>query len=168
MAVPVLTWSGRCFASRVCGSLLRSAGLPDLVCETPDDFVARAIHLAGAGRGELELIRQRLIANRDTCTLFDVAKLSRALEELYLQMRADYIAGNLPRPRLSNLDAYFDIGVAQDHEVREIGALTDYEGFYRAQLARRHYHHPMDADGRLWAGEEKPDAQRVRAKPKAA
>jgi predicted O-linked N-acetylglucosamine transferase (SPINDLY family) len=168
MAVPVLTWSGRCFASRVCGSLLRSAGLPDLVCEKPDDFVARAIHLAGAGRGELELIRQRLIANRDTCTLFNVAKLSRSLEDLYRQMRADYIGGNLPQPRLANLDAYFEIGVAQDHEVREIGALTDYDGFYRAQLARRHYHHPMQADGRLWPGEEKPDAMRLRNKPKAA
>lgn len=168
MAVPVLTWSGRCFASRVCGSLLRSAGLPDLVCETPDDFVARAIHLAGAGRGELEIVRQRLIANRDTCTLFDVAKLSRSLEDLYRQMRADYIGGKLPQPRLANLDAYFEIGVAQDHEVREIGALTDYDGFYRAQLARRHYHHPMDADGRLWVGEEKSDAPRMRAKRKAA
>jgi hypothetical protein len=50
----------------------------------------------------------------------------------------------------------------------EIDALTDDESFYRARLARRHYHHPMDADGRLWAGEEKPDAQRARAKPKAA
>lgn len=50
----------------------------------------------------------------------------------------------------------------------EIDALTDDESFCRARLARRHYHHPMDADGRLWAGEEKPDAQRARAKPKAA
>lgn len=169
MGVPVLTWSGRCFASRVCGSLLRAAGLPDMVCNTPEDFVARAIHLAGKGIGELEIVKQRLIANRDTCTLFDVAKLSRALEDLYRQMRADYIAGKLPQPRLSNLDAYFDIGVAQDHELREMGALTDYDGFYRAQLARRHYHHPMDADGRLWTGEETSDApQRERAKPRAA
>jgi predicted O-linked N-acetylglucosamine transferase (SPINDLY family) len=169
MSVPVLTWSGRCFASRVCGSLLRSAGLPDMVCDTPEEFVSRAIHLAGTGRGELEIIKQRLIANRDTCTLFDVAKLSRALEDCYRQMRADYISGNLPQPNLNNLDAYFDIGVAQDHELREIGALTDYEGFYRAQLGRRHYHHPLAADGRLWDGEERPDVpQRAQAKPRAA
>ena len=139
------------------------------MCDTPDAFVERAIHLAGPGRGELEIIRQRLIANRDTCTLFDVAKLSRSLEDLYRQMRADYIDGNLPQPRLANLDAYFDIGVAQDHEIREMGALTDYEGFYRAQLARRNYHHPMEADGRLWVGEEKLEAgPRARAKPRAA
>ena len=167
MGVPVLTWSGRCFASRVCGSLLRSAGLPEMVCETPEAFVARAIHLAGAGRGELELTRARLLANRETCTLFDVAKLSRHLEGLYRQMRDEYASGALPQPRLGNLDSYFEIGVAQDHEVREMGALTDYDGFYHAQLARRHYHQPMDADGRLWRGEEQielPAASKKRSK----
>jgi len=167
MGVPVLTWSGRCFASRVCGSLLRSAGLPEMVCETPEAFVARAIHLAGAGRGELELTRARLLANRETCTLFDVAKLSRHLEGLYRQMRDEYASGALPQLRLGNLDSYFEIGVAQDHEVREMGALTDYDGFYHAQLARRHYHQPMDADGRLWRGEEQiepPAASKKRSK----
>jgi predicted O-linked N-acetylglucosamine transferase (SPINDLY family) len=166
MGVPVLTWSGRCFASRVCGSLLRSAGLPDLVCDTPEQFVARAISLAGAGRGELEIIRARVLANRDTSTLFDVAKLSRHLEDLYRQMRDEYLAGQLPQPRLTNLDAYFEIGVALDHETREMGAVSDYEEFYSAQLARRQYHHPMEPDGRLWSGEEQPEtpAQKVRAK----
>jgi len=159
MGVPVLTWSGRCFASRVCGSLLRSAGMPDLVTSTPEEFIARAVHLATTGKGELEIIRHRIIANRETCTLFDVAKLSRSLEDLYRQMRSDYLAGNLPQPRLANLDSYFEIGVTQDHEIREMGALTDYEGFYKAQLARRHYHHPMDPDGRLWSGAEEAEAK---------
>ena len=168
MGVPVLTWSGRCFASRVCGSLLRSAGLPEMVCETPEAFIERAIHLAGAGRGELEITRARLLANRETCTLFDVAKLSRNLEGLYRQMRDEYISGALPQPRLSNLDSYFEIGVAQDHELREMGALTDYDGFYQAQLARRHYHQPMDADGRLWKGEEQIEPNAARKRSKAA
>lgn len=154
MGVPVLTWSGRCFASRVCGSLLRSAGLPDMVCDTPEAFVARAIHFASAGRGDLEIVRARVIANRDTSTLFDVAKLSRHLEGLYRQMRDEYLGGKLHQPRLANLDTYFEIGVALDHETREMGALTDYEGFYTAQLSRRHYHHPMEPDGRLWTGSE--------------
>ncbi len=169
MGVPVLTWSGRCFASRVCGSLLRSAGLPEMVCETPEAFVSRAIHFAGAGRGELEITHARLLATRETSTLFDVAKLSRHLEGLYRQMRDEYISGALPQPRLGNLDSYFEIGVAQDHEAREMGALTDYDGFYHAQLARRHYHQPMDADGRLWTGEEKVEPNVVpRKRPRAA
>lgn len=169
MGVPVLTWSGRCFSSRVCGSLLTAAGLSDLVTETPEEFVERAIHLAGQGRGELEVIRARLLANRDTCTLFDVAKLARSLEGLYRQMRADYISGNLPQPNLNNLESYFEIGVAQDHETREMGAVTDYNGFYQAHLARRHYHHPIPADGRLWTGAEEAEVKpAAKAKPKAA
>lgn len=169
MGVPVLTWSGRCFSSRVCGSLLHAAGLPDLVTDTPEEFVSRAIHLAGQGRGELEVIRARLLANRDTCTLFDVAKLSRSLEGLYRQMRDDYLSGNLPQPNLTNLDAYFEVGVAQDHETREMGAVTDYDGFYKAHLARRHYHHPMPADNRLWSGVEEAEVKpAAKTKPKAA
>jgi predicted O-linked N-acetylglucosamine transferase (SPINDLY family) len=167
MGVPVLTWSGRCFASRVCGSLLRSHGLADMVTETPEQFVSRAIHLSGAGKGELEIIRARVTANRDTSTLFDVARLSRALEGLYRQMRDDYNSGNLPQPNLANLDAYFEIGVAQDHEAREMGAVTDYEGFWKAQLARRHYHHPMAPDGRLWTGAEESEKKPARSRPKA-
>lgn len=87
--------------------------------------------------------------------MFDLGKLSRSLEELYRQIRADYVSGTLPQARPVNLNAYFDIGVAQDHEVREIGALTDWVVFYRAQVAPRHYHHPMEANGRLRPGEEK-------------
>ncbi|MBX9698653.1 MAG: O-linked N-acetylglucosamine transferase, partial [Acetobacteraceae bacterium] len=45
MGVPVLTVPGRGFAARVCASLVRAAGLPDFVCLTPEDYVARAIAL---------------------------------------------------------------------------------------------------------------------------
>ena len=56
MGVPVLTLSGRSFASRVCGSLVRSAGLPELICQTPQEFVARAIAL-GHNRTEVKAYR---------------------------------------------------------------------------------------------------------------
>src|SRR5204863_9444565 len=53
MGVPVLTLSGRSFASRVCGSLVRAAGLIDLVCTCPEDFVERAVAL-GNNRSKIE------------------------------------------------------------------------------------------------------------------
>jgi predicted O-linked N-acetylglucosamine transferase (SPINDLY family) len=46
MSVPVLTVPGRSFASRVCGSLVTAAGLPELVCDTPEAFVELAVALA--------------------------------------------------------------------------------------------------------------------------
>jgi len=154
MGVPVLTLMGRSFASRVCGSLVRSAGLPELVCNTPEEFVARGIALAGPDRLSLRAYRERLIANRDICTLFDTPLLARKLEALYVTMRDEYLAGALPQPNLANLDSYLEIGVGYDHDATEIGVSAEYEALYRAELAKRHHHRPMQADGRLWDGGE--------------
>ncbi len=45
MGVPVLTMTGHSFASRVCASLARSVGLPDLVCDNPRDYEDLAVEL---------------------------------------------------------------------------------------------------------------------------
>ncbi|MBI3437763.1 MAG: N-acetylglucosamine transferase [Proteobacteria bacterium] len=139
MGVPLVTLSGRCFASRVCGSLLRAAGLPELICSSADVFVERAVALATTDRAALYSYRQRLIANRDTCTLFDIDGLARNLEQLYREMAALYERGEIPQPNLANLDAYFDIGARLDHDEIEIGALADYHGLYRQKLQQQHF-----------------------------
>lgn len=164
MGVPVLTLSGRCFAARVCGSLVRSAGTPELVVDTPEAFIARAVALATTDRLSLRALRDRLIAQRDTCVLFDIENLARSLEGLYRQMCTDYVAGRLPQPDLGNLDAYLDVAIGIDHDAREIGLEPDYHGIYRAGLAARHRHRPMAPDGRLWTTADI-DAARL---PKAA
>ena len=150
MGVPVLTLSGRSFASRVCGSLLRSSGLPELVAATPEAFVARAIALATADKASLHEYRQRLAANRNTCTLFDIEGLTRNLEALFAQMAREYTAGALPSPDLANLGAYLDIGAGLDHDAKEIGAESDYHGLYQRALASLHRDMPMQPDGRIW------------------
>ncbi len=162
MGVPVLTLSGRCFAARVCGSLVRAAGTADMVCETPAHFVARAIQLAG-DRVALGEVRQRLIAGRDTCTLFDIEGLARKLEGLYGHMASEYRAGALPQPDLANLPAYLDIGASFDHDVREIGLMADYHAHYLGELAQRHRRKPLHADTRLWTGETTVPAAITRA-----
>ncbi|MEZ5956573.1 MAG: hypothetical protein R3C27_05095 [Hyphomonadaceae bacterium] len=154
MGVPVLTYMGRSFASRVCASLVRAAGAPELITNSPDAFIARAIALATNDRLGLQELRQRIIENRDTCALFDIEGLARKLEALYAQMADEYRAGALPRPNLANLEAYLDIGVNIDHDASEIATAEDYHGIYRAALAARHYNMPMSADGRLWTENE--------------
>jgi hypothetical protein len=149
MGVPVLTLSGRSFASRVCGSLVRSAGLPELVCEYPHEFVARAISL-GKNPAEVRGYRARLLAGRDTCTLFDMDKLTASLEGLYREMCDDHVHGRLPKPDLTNLPAYFEAGIEHDHEAIEMQAVADYHGFYKSELARLHRMWPLHADNRLW------------------
>lgn len=159
MGVPILTLSGRSFASRVCGSLVRSAGMPDLVTETPEDFVARGIEL-GNDRKALAALKARLEANRDTCDLFNMEKLVSRLEGLYRGMAEDCAAGRLPRPDLANLEAYLNIGIGFDHEAREMLAERDYLGLYKGALERRHRVRPLHADSRLWTAADVAAAER--------
>lgn len=151
MAVPLLTWSGRCFASRVCGSLVRSAGLPELVVDSAQAYVDKAVEI-GSDRQKAKALRATLEANRDTCVLFDMDLLAARLEGLYDEMIAEHQAGQRPRPNLTNLATYLDIGLALDRDDREMQAEPDLEGLYRAQLSRRHQVKAIPADGRLWEG----------------
>ncbi len=171
MAVPVLTLSGRSFASRVCGSLTRSAGLPELVCTTAEDYVERAVALA-QNRAEVEGYKARLRAGRDTCQLFNMDLLAAKLEQLYRDLCDAHDKGHTPRPDLSNLDDYFEVGAALDHDRDEIQSVADYHGLYRAALKQRHLARPLAADARLWGRDEiaaadVPPARRAPAAPNA-
>ena len=152
MAVPVLTWSGRSFASRVCGSLVRSAGLPELVVDSAEAYVEKAVEI-GADREKAKALRAVLEANRDTCVLFDMNLLAGKLEALYGEMIAEHHAGARPRPNLTNVPTYFDIGLALDRDDREMQAEPDLHGLYRHELARRDRVKTLPADGRLWEGD---------------
>jgi predicted O-linked N-acetylglucosamine transferase (SPINDLY family) len=155
MGVPVLTLSGRSFASRVCGSLVRSAGLEDLVCTSPADYVARAVEL-GRAPALRQSYKDRLAANRDSCTLFDTPGLVRELEALYRQMWTDFQAGKSPTPDLANLDVYLEVGCGQDHDRIEVQAIEDYQGWWREQLAERHRYRAIAPDSRLWRASNAP------------
>lgn len=151
MGVPVLTLRGRCFASRVCASLVRAAGAPELVTSNPDDFVDTAIALARE-LAQLGAIRTKLADAKSSCVLFDQAKLASAIADLYAQMIADYQAGNLPQPDLRNIDAYMQAALNYDHEGVEQSFATDYESAFQARLAAIDRRNPLAPDSRLWRG----------------
>ena len=153
MGVPMVTLSGRSFAARVCGSLVRASGLTDLVCASPDEYVERAVAL-GHDRAQIAAYKSQLEANRDTCDLFNMEKLVSSLEDLYAKMVVDYQQGALPRPDLTNLDIYMKVGVDHDHEAQEVLAVEDYHGLYKARLAQRHLARPIAPDARLWTGQD--------------
>ena len=148
MGVPVLTLPGRGFAARVCGSLVTAAGFPDCVCDTPERYVSAAIRL-GNDRRALAALKERVKANRDTCTLFDMPKLVRSMEDLFEGMWEDFRADKLPRPNLTNLDQYLEIAVTLEHETEEFSFLPDYDERYRARLIELNDYAPLPADGRL-------------------
>jgi predicted O-linked N-acetylglucosamine transferase (SPINDLY family) len=149
MSVPILTLPGRSFASRVCSSLVRAAGVGELVCPTPEAYVERAVEL-GHSREKVAALKAKLAAGRDSCLLFDTPSLTRNLEDLYRQMWADYKRGALPVPNLRNLDIYHEIGLGLDLENIETLSNEAYRARYEEKLADWHSVYPVVPDDRLW------------------
>jgi len=95
--VPLLTCHGTTFPGRVAASLLRAIGLPELIAPTLESYVQMAIELA-SDRQRLLRIRQSLVENRTSATLFDAKGLTRALEDLFTVMAERYRQGQAPAP----------------------------------------------------------------------
>jgi predicted O-linked N-acetylglucosamine transferase (SPINDLY family) len=73
MGLPVLTRSGRAFASRMAGALLTGLGLPELITYTLEDYEARAIEVATTPALHADL-KQRLAHGRDHSAVFDMPR----------------------------------------------------------------------------------------------
>jgi len=152
VGVPVLTYAGRSFASRVCGSLVRAAGIPELICETAASYVELAVRL-GSDRDQLTPLRARLREARTHSTLFDVPGLVHHLEGSYEEMWRAHERHELPRPDLRNLDVYLEVACQTRPEAFELQTVADYRGYWLEKLARRHAHRPLEPDARLVAPE---------------
>ena len=93
--LPVLTCAGQTTVARMGGSVVRAAGLPELVVESPRDYEVMALRLATLPN-QLSDLRCRLRAEGPTSRLFDMPGRVRALERAYEAMwqRAEH--GKVP------------------------------------------------------------------------
>jgi predicted O-linked N-acetylglucosamine transferase (SPINDLY family) len=83
--LPIVTVSGRAFASRMTGSLLNAVGLPDLIAKDLGAYEALALTLAQSPARLRELKAQLLRARTDS-PLFDTARFARQLEQAFETM----------------------------------------------------------------------------------
>jgi predicted O-linked N-acetylglucosamine transferase (SPINDLY family) len=95
--LPVVTCLGETFAGRVAGSLLKAAGLDELIARSPDEYEALALKL-GRDASYLSSIKDRLARNRAVVPLFDTARTTRQIEAAYTMMWRRYQAGEPARP----------------------------------------------------------------------
>jgi predicted O-linked N-acetylglucosamine transferase (SPINDLY family) len=97
--VPVITWPGSTFASRVAASLVKACGLPDLVCGDAQRYVALATALALQPQ-VLQHLKAQLEAHRMSLPLFDTPRYVRDYEALLRRMfdrqQAGLRPGHLP------------------------------------------------------------------------
>jgi len=85
MGVPVLTAPGVRTASRSAASILTAAGLGEFVCDGPEDYVRRAVALAGQP-GRLAELRRSLRTRLQSSPIMDEAGFTRDLEAAYRAM----------------------------------------------------------------------------------
>ena len=93
--VPVVTFVGETFASRVCASLLNAVGMPELVCADQQAYEAKVIELATDAPARIAL-RERLGSARTTSPLFDSLRFTRDIEALFLRMAQRHSQGLAP------------------------------------------------------------------------
>ncbi|MFG1392366.1 O-linked N-acetylglucosamine transferase, SPINDLY family protein [Xanthobacter agilis] len=150
VGLPVLTFPGKSFAARFCHSIVAAAGVPELICADPEDYVAKAIDLAKNPK-HLKKIRETLQARREASALRDIPALARSLEDVFWQMQIAGEEGRTPIPDLTNLDIYYDIGAELVQENIEYHDEATYRRRYREKLAELHDDAPIAPDRRLWS-----------------
>ncbi|MEK8048919.1 tetratricopeptide repeat protein [Ideonella sp. DXS22W] len=79
MGLPIVTWSGRTYISRMAGSLLTAAGLPDLVTDSLAEYEKLAIRI-GREPARAASYRRYLDEHGRSSPLFDVPRLVRDIE----------------------------------------------------------------------------------------
>jgi predicted O-linked N-acetylglucosamine transferase (SPINDLY family)/MoaA/NifB/PqqE/SkfB family radical SAM enzyme len=85
MGLPVLTCTGRTFASRMAGALLTAAGLPELITYDFAAYENKAVELANDPR-KCRLLQRHLRKVRKNGRLFDTERFTRNLEAHFARL----------------------------------------------------------------------------------
>jgi predicted O-linked N-acetylglucosamine transferase (SPINDLY family) len=93
--VPVVTYAGPSFASRVAASLLKDVGLPELACDTLDAYERLVLALADDALRR-KALHEHLVQARDTAPLFDSTGYTRDFGNLLWAMAERWSQGHAP------------------------------------------------------------------------
>lgn len=80
--LPLLTYTGRTFSSRMAGSLLKAVDLPELITYSLQEYEDKAVALAH-DPARVASMKQQLRDNKLTCALFDSPRFVSDLEDLF-------------------------------------------------------------------------------------
>lgn len=134
MGLPVLTMSGRSFASRMAGALLTAADLPELINHDLQTYEDKAVALAADTKAR-KTMRQKLALAKESGSLFDSLRFTRNLEQQYtalvseLQHQPQHInISTQPEPAKLGKSAQLNPITATVHEAEALQAKGDTQG----------------------------------------
>jgi predicted O-linked N-acetylglucosamine transferase (SPINDLY family) len=96
VGLPVLTFCGAAFASRMAASALMGVGMPELITHSVDDYVKKAIEL-GLQPATLHQLKQTLTKKKPEAALFDTPRFARHLENIYQTVVERAASGQSPQ-----------------------------------------------------------------------
>ncbi len=79
---PILTMSGKTFASRVAGSILKEIGCDELVTNDIEEYFNKALYLAN-NKNDLMELKKRIARGRTNSSLFKPKTFVKNLEDIY-------------------------------------------------------------------------------------
>ena len=82
MGVPVLTMYGKTFAGRMAASLLHAVDMPELIVQSKEDYINKAIQL-GTDKLQLNQLKKKIIESRASAALYDTPRFTANLERAY-------------------------------------------------------------------------------------
>lgn len=91
VGLPLVTLMGETFPARVAAGLLKTMDLPELVAETPSQYIETVLDLAKNSK-KLAAIKKKILKNKDTSPLFDTSLFAKDLEKLYKAMWKNHLA----------------------------------------------------------------------------
>jgi protein O-GlcNAc transferase len=130
MGVPVIALKGDIHISRVSYSILSNIGLDELVAESTDEYVKKAVNLAGNIK-KITYLRENLRSIMKNSFLMDKESFTRTLEKEYRVMWQRWCDEQQPQNRLesgSNLNPLkdqVDILIHEGEKLFESGHLLD-------------------------------------------
>src|SRR5205823_7806302 len=90
MGVPVITLAGNTHVSRRGISVMMNLGLPELIAQTPEDYVRIAVDLAG-NVDLLADLRRSMRDRMEHSPLMDSPNFTRALETAYRKIWHEFV-----------------------------------------------------------------------------
>ena len=95
VGLPIVTKLGKGLSARICGSLLKAIGMPELITETEQEYEALILDLATNPK-RLSSIKRKLAGNRLSKPLFNTELFTKHLEDGYQQAYQRYFDGKNP------------------------------------------------------------------------
>lgn len=149
--LPLLTYAGRTFASRMAGSLLLAVDLPELITTSLIDYEEKAVSLANDPE-RVESMKRQLVENRLTCPLFDTPQFVRDLEDRFQSIAktpskhktrlAVYTVLVGEKEALNNPLHYLGPDASTDIDI-DFFCFSDNEALTSPTWKIRHFQHPM-------------------------